>query len=250
MKIIVDNLATEYKDEGAGKVLLFLHGWKDSLESFDQIIPSLASEYRVIRLDLPGFGKTALPKETWDLDNYINFVNSFIIKLNISPYALIGHSFGGRIIIKGVSDEKLKSEKIVLIGSAGIAKRKTLKNYFFTVIAKIGKLVTYIPPFYFYRNIFKKKLYSFVGSDYFNTGALKNTFLKVIKEDLSEYAKKINTPTILIWGIDDTETPVTDGERLSGMIKGSRIEKIENAGHFVHKQKSTEVAKLIKEFLK
>ncbi|MBP6866404.1 MAG: alpha/beta hydrolase [Candidatus Pacebacteria bacterium] len=250
MKVIVDNLVTEYEDEGAGKVLLFLHGWKDSLDSFNDIGSILNSEYRVIRLDLPGFGKTQIPKETWDLDDYIDFVGSFIAKLNISPYALIGHSFGGRIIIKGVSERKLNSEKLVLVASAGIAKRKTLKNYVFKIIAKTGKLVTYIPPFYFYRNSLKKKLYSFVGGDYLNTGALKNTFVKVIKEDLSEYARQIEVPTILIWGADDTETPLSDGQRLNTMIRNSRLEVLEKADHFVHKQKPREVSGLIREFLR
>lgn len=249
MKIIVDNLATEYKDEGTGKVLLFLHGWKDSLSSFDPLVEPLSKEYRIIRLDLPGFGKTEMPKGDWDLESYINFVSSFIYKLDLLVYALAGHSFGGRIIIKGIAQGKLKSEKIILIGSAGIAKRKTFKNYFFKVLAKIGKVVTYIPPFYFYRDILKKKLYGFVGSDYFKTGVLKNTFLKVIQEDLGGYAKKINIPALLIWGANDTETPASDGHRLNGMIKDSKLVVIENAGHFVHKEKSEEVVELMRKFL-
>ncbi len=248
MKIIVDGLATEYTDEGSGKVLLFLHGWKDSLHTFDQLTPYFSNDFRVIRLDLPGFGNTEMPQETWELEDYINFLRLFIDKLDIEVYALVGHSLGGRIIVKGVATEQLKPAKIVLIASAGIAKRKTFKNYFFKVIAKIGKTLTYVPPFYFFRDILKKKFYGSIGSDYLNAGVLKPTFQKIIKEDLVEYAKKIKIPTLLLWGLSDTETPVTDGCRYQELIKDSEIKVLEG-GHFVHKEKPKEIAQYIRDFI-
>jgi pimeloyl-ACP methyl ester carboxylesterase len=248
MKIIVQNLAVEYRDDGSGKVLLFLHGWQDNLQSFTILIPFLESNYRMISLDLPGFGKTEMPGETWDLDRYVNFVNDFIKKLNLEVYALVGHSFGGRIIIKGEANNIFNAQKIVLIGSAGITKRKTFRNYFFKIIAKIGKFIVYIPPLYFWRKTLRKKMYSFIGTDYANAGALQDTFLKIINEDLTENAKKIMTPTLLIWGEDDTETPLSDGQRFSRLINNSQLEVLK-AGHFVHKEKSQEVAELIQKFL-
>jgi len=249
MKVIVQDLAVEYKDEGSGKTLLFLHGWKSNLDSFDKIVSLLLPHYRVIRLDLPGFGKTDIPKETWDLDKYISFVVDFIQKLNIKVDVIIGHSFGGRIIIKGESKKVFKVEKIVLIGSAGIAKRKTFRNYFFKVLTKTGKFITAVPPLSLIRESLRKKIYSFTGNDYINAGPLKDTFLKIINEDLTHYATKITTPSILIWGINDTETPVTDGRKLSTLIKNSSFHIVENSGHFVHVQKTEEIIELIKKFI-
>ncbi len=249
MQVIVDNLAVEYQDQGTGRVLLFLHGWGDSLHSFDNLSQILNKEYRVVRLDLPGFGKSEQLRQTWNLDNYVGFVNNFIKKLNLDVYVIIGHSFGGRITIKGIAEAKLKSRKIVLIGSAGIAKRKTFKNYFFMVLAKVGNVITYIPPLIFYRDGLRKKMYSMVGSDYLNAGSLKQTFLKVISEDLTECAERINIPSLLIWGENDTETPLADGERLAKLIKNSEIQIIKNSGHFVHKEKAEEVVEIIKKFL-
>lgn len=249
MKIIIDGLATEYKDEGQGRVLLFLHGWKDSLHTFDQLTPYFSKDFRVIRLDLPGFGNTEMAKGTWELEDYINFVGLFIDKLDLQAYTLVGHSLGGRIVVKGVAEGKLKPAKIVLIGAAGIAKRKTFKNYFFKIIAKIGKTVTYIPPFYFFRDTLKKKFYGSIGSDYLNAGVLKSTFQNIIKEDLVKYAKKIQTPALLIWGREDTETPVTDGYRYKDLIKDSEIKVLEDCGHFVHKEKPKEIAQYIRDFI-
>jgi pimeloyl-ACP methyl ester carboxylesterase len=248
MKIIVQNLAMEYRDDGSGKVLLFLHGWQDSLQNFNTLSSLLAPKYRIICLDLPGFGKSEMPKEAWNLDRYIDFVSDFIKKLNLEVYALVGHSFGGRIIIKGEAENIFTAQKIILIGSAGITKRKTFRNYFFKIVAKVGKLVVYIPPLYFWKEALRKKMYSFVGTDYANAGALQNTFLKIISEDLTDSAKKITVPSLLIWGENDTETPLSDGQRFNRLINNSQLEVLK-AGHFVHKEKSQEVAELIQKFL-
>lgn len=250
MKVIVQNLATEYKDEGSGKTLLFLHGWQDNLHSFDKVSNLLVKDYRVVRVDLPGFGGSELPKEDWDLSRYVSFVADFIKKLNLDIYAIVGHSFGGRILIKGSASDTLKVEKIILIGSAGVANRKTFRNYFFKFLAKLGKIFTLIPPFLFWRDFLRKKIYKMIGSrDYVKAGALRKTFVRVINEDLSLSAKKISYPTLLIWGKNDTETPVYQGEKLSNLIQNARLEILPDSGHFVHQEKPIEVADLIKKFL-
>ena len=249
MKVIVQNLAIEYKDEGSGKILLFLHGWQGNLQSFDTLVPLLTTSYRVIRVDLPGFGKSETQKEVWDLDTYVAFLNNFIEKLNLEIYALVGHSFGGRIAIKGEARKILHARKIVLVASAGVAQRKNFRNFFFKVVAKIGKCVTYIPPLLFWREGLRRKMYTFIGSDYMNAGVLKKTFLKIIAEDLTENAKSITVPTLLVWGETDKETPLSDGLRLSKMIANSSFKTLKDCGHFVYKEKPKEVAELIQKFL-
>ncbi len=249
MKIIVQNLAVEYLDEGLGNVILFLHGWQDDLHTFDSVTPFLSQENRVIRLDLPGFGKSEMPKEPWELNRYIKFVSDFVKKLGLDVDVIIGHSFGGRIAIKGTAEKIFQPRRIVLLGSAGTAKRKTFRNSILKIIAKIGKCITYIPPLIFWRNQLRKKIYRLIGSDYLDAGALQKTFLKIISEDLVTAAGKIIVPTLLIWGVDDTETPLSDGKKLSETIPDAELKIIKEAGHFAHKEKPEEVAELIKEFL-
>lgn len=249
MKIIVQNLAIEYEDKGTGKVVLFLHGWQDNLYTFDSFADVFASTYRVIRLDLPGFGKSEIPKEAWNLDDYVHFVKNFIQKLNIHADVLVGHSFGGRIAIKGTATKNFHPHKIILIGSAGIAKNRTFRNSVLKIFAKAGGWILSIPPLIFWREGLRKKIYKYIGSDYGNAGALKETFVKIISEDLTMSAKKITTPALLIWGVKDTETPLSDGELLSRLIQNSRLKVVDGAGHYVHREKPEEVVKLIQEFL-
>lgn len=247
MKTIVHNLATEYQDEGSGPIMLLLHGWKSNLHTFDAITPSFSKDFRVIRLDLPGFGGSEMSSSPWGVEEYANFVKAFIEKLGISVAVLIGHSFGGRIAIKGVSEGIILTKKLILINSAGLAKQHTLRSLLFTTVAKIGKVVLFSSPIG--KERLRRWLYEQAGSDYLDSGSLKETFLLVTREDLSQNAIKVSVPTLLIWGEDDTTTPLSDGKRLHSLIPGSQLKILEKAGHFVHQERAEDVSALITTFV-
>ena len=250
MKILVNNIATEYTDEGKGPVLLFLPGWMNTLHNFDELASRLVSNYRVVRLDLPGFGGgTEAPPSDWHVADYVAFVKSFTEKINLTSYTLIGHSFGGRIAIKGAGEGTLRPSRLVLIASAGIAKHRTLRNQILTVLAKIGKVFLYIPPFVFWRTQLRRKLYKLLKSDYFAAGPLSRVYLNTIREDLQDDARKISAPTLLVWGTEDDMVPLSDGKRFAELIKGSRLEIISGTGHSIHRERAQEVAGLIRNFL-
>jgi pimeloyl-ACP methyl ester carboxylesterase len=249
MKLIVQNIATTYTDRGTGPVILCLHGWKDSLRTFDSLEPALLQKGRVIAVDLPGFGETGNPPEAWQVGDYVQFVADFLKKLNVEADVLIGHSFGGRIIIKGVGEGKMRARKIVLMAAAGITPEQTVYTRMTKLPLKMLGWILRVPPFNFFRNYMRRMFYTAIGSDYFNAGALQETFIKIIAEDLSDYARKISAPTLLIWGKDDAATPVKLGEKLRDLIRNSRLEVFPNTGHFVHHEKATEVGDLIKRFL-
>lgn len=248
MKIIVDNLAVEYSDQGSGPAIVMLHGWSDNLHTFDKLVSEL-SGFRVVRLDLPGFGKSERPKDAWDVGQYTVFVRDFLAKLGIEQYILTGHSFGGRIAIKGVGTGVLQPERLVLIASAGVAKERTFKNEMLRTAAKIGKTLTLAWPFSLWRQRIRRKLYERIGSDYFAAGSMRDVFLKTIREDLLGYARGIQIPTLLIWGSEDTSTPLRDGERIHTAILGSELKVIDGASHFVHHEKPEEVAGYIRAFI-
>jgi pimeloyl-ACP methyl ester carboxylesterase len=251
MKVIVDDLATEYRDEGNpnGQVVLLLHGWRNELHSFDALVHELAPQYRIVRLDLPGFGGTEVPRTTWELNDYVGFVGDFIKKLGLKVDVLIGHSLGGRIMIKGLGEDVFHPKKAVLIASAGIAKRKTVRNQIFKGIAKTGRAITSIPPLFSLREKLRNRLYAYAGSDYNNAGPLKDTFVKLISEDLSAAASRISVPTLLLWGDHDMETPLSDGERLSRLIPGAILKVFPGTGHHVHQERSVAIAETMKEFI-
>lgn len=248
MKIIVQGRALEYADEGEGPTLLFLHGWKDDLRTFDALAGGLAG-YRIVRLDMPGFGGSDAPPAAWDLSSYVGCVAAFIERLKLEPAAIVGHSMGGRVAIKGVSEGVFRPGKMVLIASAGIAKRRTWKSAFLAALAKAGKALTAVPPLSMWRHRLRRSLYHAIGSDYFAAGELKGTFLKIVAEDLAEAAGRISIPALLVWGSEDASTPLADGRRLSTLIPNARLEVLRGAGHFVHRERAQEVAALIRDFI-
>ena len=249
MKIIVQNIATTYTDRGTGPVILCLHGWKDSLRTFDSLEPALLKKGRVIALDLPGFGETGNPPEAWQVSDYVRFVADFLKKIDVETEYLVGHSFGGRLIIKGVGEGLLKARKIILIAAAGVVTEKTIYTRASKIIFRILGWILKVPPFSFVRSFVRKIFYTAIGSDYFNAGALQETFIKIIAEDLSDFARRITVPTLLIWGEHDKATSIKLGKALNSMIRDSRLEVFADAGHFVHHEKSVEVSNLIENFL-
>src|SRR3989344_748449 len=251
MRIVVNGLVTEYRDEGQSPTLLFLPGWMNATSNFDALASQLVSKYRGVRLDLPGFtgGGTEAPPLDWHVQEYASFVQSFIEKVGLTSYVLVGHSFGGRVAIKGVARGMLRPSRLVLIASAGIAKHRTLRNRILTVLAKVGKILMYIPPLFFWRRQLRKKLYEKLGSDYLAAGALSQIYLNTIREDLSDEARKISVPSLLIWGSEDSQVPLADGKRFNELIKGSKLEVLPGVGHSPHRDRPQEVAQLMAKFL-
>ncbi len=249
MKVIVDNLAIEYADEGAGFPLLFIHGWGDSLHTFDALTLELKRKYRIVRLDLPGFGGSEIPTEPWDVEHYARLVQSFLQKVNVQPAAIVGHSLGGRIAIKGAATGVLQPSRLILIASAGNARRRTLRNAIYFVLAKIGKALTAIWPFSYLRAGMRRRLYESIESDYPDTAAMKDTFLRVIREDLTADAVAIRQSVQLIWGDHDRTTPLSDGVRFETVIPHAKLEVIPDSGHFVHRERPQAVAAKIEQFV-
>src|SRR3989339_1686730 len=233
MQIIVDDIDTEYKDTGSGPVVLLLHGWGGNAFSFDPLVRELKNK-RFVSLSFPGFGKSETPPNPWGVVDYAQFLASFLKKLNISEIdTIIAHSFGGRVAIKAIATAILLPKKLVLIGAAGVSQ-KTFFHHCISLVIKIGKMAISIIPVASIRKRLKNYATRTVGSeDYRNAGNLKDTFVKVVSEDLRDDASKLTLPTLLIWGDQDQQTPLADARTLNNCIQNSQLKIIGGADHFV-----------------
>lgn len=235
MECQIDGLKINYEDEGTGKTLLFLHGWGSSLQSFRCITDQIKDTYRIIRLDFPGFGGSDCPPEPWNVDDYVDLTRKFIKSLGLDCVNLIGHSFGGRVIIKMASSQNdFKIDKIVLVDSAGIMPVKTLKKRIRTRVFKIGKGILLIP---FIKKAFPDALEKyrrmFGSADYNNaSGVIRDTMVRVVNEDLEPYLPSIKYPTLLIWGDQDTATPMRDAKIMESKIPDAGLVVVEGGEHF------------------
>jgi len=202
---------------------------------------------------MPGFGESEEPNTSWNLDKYVDFIIDFIKSQNINELDLIGHSNGGRIIIKLMNQPNLdfKVNKIILIGSAGIVHKKTSSQQLKVKLAKLGKKVLELKPIKkAFPNLVSKLKNKFGSEDYKNaTPIMKETLVNLINEDLQELLPNISVPTLLIWGTNDTATPISDGEIMEKLIPDAGLVKIEGCSHYVFLEKSAYINNIIKTFL-
>lgn len=233
----------EYK--GGKKELIFLHGWGNSSKTFKNQVEFLKDKYHIYLIDLPGFGKSNEQLNPYNLDDYVNLITCFVKEKEINNPILIGHSFGGRVIIKYL--QKYNVEKIILIASAGIKNKKSMKKRIKIIIYKLKKKWYQITKNYVNYNYLIKTSGS---TDYQNsTKILKETMVKILNEDLTKSLKNINAKTLLIWGKKDQETKIEHAYLFKKLIKNSTLTIFENAGHFVHQEEKDNVNEIIKNFI-
>lgn len=249
MQVVVDGLLTAYSRAGAGKTVVLLHGWGDQAAGLQGLQRQLASHYDVISVDLPGFGGTAAPEGVWGLTDYATFVAHFLAKLHIDDvWAIAGHSNGGAIAIRGLAGDILHAERLVLIASAGIRSVYKGRNRVLRMLAKTGKFFSAPLPTPLKKQL-RKKAYAAIGSDMFVAEHLQETFKKVVGDDVQADAARLQQPTLLVWGEDDTAAPFWYAAQFRELIPSASIVSFAGAGHFVHLDKPTQTAAAITDFL-
>ncbi len=230
--IVIDKLNINYIDKGEGKTIVLFHGWGANKEAFTPIINKLSAYMRVVALDFPGFGKSDEPKEVWDVEAYALFMKKFIKEADCEGAIWLGHSFGGRVIIKLFEKMEAKPSKIVLVDSAGIKPKRGLDYYFKVYTYKLGKKVLKLPVLN-KTGLYEKLVKNAGSSDYkVLSKNMRATMSKVVNEDLRGYLPDINVPTLLIWGDKDTATPLSDAKLMDKLLPDSGIVVLEGAGHF------------------
>jgi pimeloyl-ACP methyl ester carboxylesterase len=248
MHVTVDSLKIQYERVGKGKTVLVLHGWADSSKGWQEAAARLAERHEVVVVDLPGFGDSQTPKEAWGLSEYAAFIGDFLQGIHAQPYAVVAHSNGGAIALRGLANGSFAAEKLVLLDSAGIRGQYFGRKKIQRIAAKAGKLFTKPLPHGLKKRL-RRKVYQTLGSDMLVVERLQGIFRKVVTDDVQKDAATLKLPTLLIYGEDDLGTPVQYGRMLHNLIAGSKLEIVPGAGHFAHRDKPDEVLQLTQEFL-
>jgi pimeloyl-ACP methyl ester carboxylesterase len=231
---VVDAVTLTYIDEGAGEPVVLLHGWGGQAASLTPLIVGLRDRYRVLALDLPGFGGSGQPPVAWGTPEYADFVHRAVSSLGIERATYVGHSFGGRLGIWLAAHTPDAVQALVLIDSAGIKPPMTLRRRVRHLTYKAAKLVLRTPIFGSRGSELRERLAMHFGSPDYRaaSGVMRSTFVKTVNLDLSESLRAIIAPTLLIWGEKDQATPIADGRTMERLITGSRLIPVAGAGHF------------------
>ena len=126
----VNGIKINYEEKGEGDLIVLLHGWGSNIGLFANLIDLLAPKYKVVAMDMPGFGKSDEPPAAWEVSDYVQFVIDFLKDYDNKEIMFLGHSFGGRVIIKlnSRTDLPFTVSKVILVDSAGILPPKSNKK--------------------------------------------------------------------------------------------------------------------------
>ena len=251
--IAINGLSIEYVDQGVGDVVLLLHGWNAPASTYRLIIDHLSTRYRVIAPNAPGCGGSDEPPAPWVVDDFVDFTIAFAKTLGIEKATLMGHSFGGRTIIKLMNrkERPFAVDKIVLLDAAGIKPKRSLSYYVKVYSFKTLKAICSVWPFkVIFPNAVENARKKRGSADYRAASeVMRRTMSLCINEDLTPLLGGVDVPTLLIWGENDTATPMRDAHIMEKGIPDAGLVVLKG-GHFAFAEAWGQCSRVLDVFLK
>lgn len=238
--IQVNNCKVNYECAGEGSAIILLHGWGQNIEMMKPIADHLKSNFKVYSLDFPGFGQSSEPLIPWGVSDYADMLREFIVKLDIERPIILGHSFGCRVAIHYAN--KYPVNRLLLTGAAGLKSKRGISYYTRTYTFKALKNLCKLPGF----NQYKEALQNHFGStDYKNTtGVMRETFVKVVNDDVKDLIPNIKVPVLLIFGENDDATPLWMAKYMEKHFPDAGLVVFEGAGHYAYLQQLSRFLKI------
>ena len=260
----VDGLNIHYKDTGPkdAPVLLLLHGFGSSLQTWDAWTTQLEKNYRVISLDLPGFGLTGpSPANNYSEQNDVSTLTHFADKLGLSSFSLIGHSMGGKMAWGLAASQPERVKALVLMAPDGFPATKDIGTKPYAMPGIMGVIKFSLPKFLVRKSI---------EPAFFNPSALDDSLVdryydmlrapgvraaileranQTIYTDPVPRLKKITAPTLLIWGEEDRMIPSRNAKSYSNVLLQSQTVFLPKLGHLVQEEQPERALKNVTEFL-
>lgn len=246
----LEGLKVRMEVTGEGRPLILMHGWGCDHTTVRSIAATASRTHTVYNIDFPGFGGSQEPSEVWGVERYTRLVEELTRKEGMESPVLVGHSFGGRVAILYASRNKV--DKVVLVDAAGIKPRRSAKYYLKVYSFKAGKR--------FWELVLgKEKAQKRIdemrarrgSSDYAGASPMMRRILsKVVNEDLTDRLPLISAPTLLIWGENDTATPLADAKKMAKLIPDAGLVSFPGCGHYSFLDNPGQFQAVLSSFLK
>ncbi len=235
---MVDLSEVAFLQKGKGKDLVFLHGYLSSKEAFNGQIAYFSQFYRVTAIDFLGFGKSPPLPSPFSVGDYAAWTGEVLRSLGVEKPHIIAHSFGCRVAVKMAARDPSCCDKLVLTGPAGII---TNRGLCYRLKVKTYRLVKKIAPAYAERK--------FGSAEYRSLSpTMKESYKKIVNEDLREEAAKVPNPVLIVEGKEDTTTPLKEAKIYLDRFANGRMVVVEG-GHFAFAQYPLQFNLSVEEFL-
>jgi len=260
--VSIDGVGVHYLEAGEGPALVLIHGLGASTFTFQRVVPELARRFRVVALDLKGFGFSDRPDGDYTLTAQADLVRQLMDRLGIEKASVLGHSMGGAVAMRLALAHPERVERLILASSASdleLGRR-------IWGAALLGRLLPLVAPFTLHNRRFRElSLKSgFYETDrcteqiiegYMMPGRVRG-YLRALGNTMAHWRRDprlrpadITHPTLVLWGEADRWLPPSRGERLHRLISGSRLEVIKGGGHLFLQEQPESSLRLIEDFL-
>ncbi len=227
-----------FLQKGKGKDLLLLHGYMSSKEAFTAQIEYFSRFFRVSAIDFLGFGESPPLTAPFSVGDYALWTKGVMEALEIEKPHVIAHSFGCRVAVKMASAYPDLFDKMVLTGPAGIILKR---GFSYRLKVQTYRFVRLFAP-----KFAEKKF----GSEEYRalSPIMKESYKKIVNEDLREVAKGVQNPVLLVEGEKDKTTPLKAAQIYENALPNGRLKGIKG-GHFAFAEYPLEFNLIVEEFL-
>ncbi len=233
--------------------ILMLHGWGVDLKTMQPLGEKLSAlGYCCYIPDMPGFGDSAPPPTAWEVSDYAKFVIAYLDAHQLDRVYLIGHSFGGRVGLVLGADYADRFVKFALADAAGIPEKPSSNANFRLTTYKAVRDGLYKVGAKNLADNLRAQYNARYGSADFQaaSGVMRETFVKVVNQDLRPYAQRVKPSTLLFWGDKDEDTPLWMGQELEKLIPDAGLIVYEGAGHYSYLERLSETVKTVDYFFR
>ncbi len=242
----IDGVRLHYQDKGTGTPLVLLHGFTSSTYSWKDVFEPLAKNFRVIAIDLKGFGFSEKPDGDYTRRAQAVLVSHLLDHLSIEKTWMCGNSMGGEVALNVALQNPQRVAGLILIDSAGVNVNgggSLTPRYL--LIPVVGRILTTLSlttdklvreglekSFYDDTKITNERVAYYHRPLQTRSGQLAALRARTqagqfpIEPDLT----KVNAPTLIIWGAEDELIPLPAGKKLNSLIKDSKLVIIQNCG--------------------
>ena len=267
--IDLDGLRVHYQEAGdvAAPPLVLIHGFGSSTLVWSKVFLDLATAgFRVIAIDMLGYGYSGKPRKgEYTIDGQARVLMQLLDRLSIERAVIVGSSYGGAVAATCALDYPDRVEKLVLVGT--VSNNRPLDFTLMRVFGAplVGDVVS--PLLIGSRRLLRMRMkrvydrHSWVLDERrvdarhqpLRAAGTQRAMIRTVREwnaeRISRDAHLIQQPTLLLWGENDREIPMADGERLHAEIPGSRLIVFLNCGHLPHEEYPEAFTRLVRDFV-
>jgi pimeloyl-ACP methyl ester carboxylesterase len=217
--VTVSGHPVRYEIAGKGDPVVLVHGLSGSTRWWNRNVPDLAEHYRVYLVNLPGFGALRRSGPRFVLAEATSWLLAWMEAVGLESAHLVGHSMGGYLSLRLAARRPEAVGRLVLVDPAGMPSHRTMLGHFGPLLlsARYGK-PSFLPV---------------LVRDALHAGpfTLLRTARDLLAEDVRDDLRRVEAPTLLVWGKRDPLIPPSIGDVMRAEIPDSRLLVIERAGH-------------------